>query len=1473
MTDSTHTGNSSNPWNITAVVQPSQDPTSVFYIHPSDANTSQLVSVKFNGAGFSNWKRSMLLSLSAKNKLGFVDGSVVKPVATSVEFKAWERCNDLVCSWLLNNLDESISKSVLFFKTAREIWIDLEEIFGYVSMTQLYSLEQQLSEMTQGNKNVSEFFTEIKTVWDAMNDVDPLPSCTCNKCTCNVTQKVHRMQQDHRLLQFMMKLNDKYANVRGNVLMQQPLPSLSNVFRMFSQEERHQEISHITNSTESLAFLADGKGFPDSSSQRNFKTGNQRPISGYNKGNGNSNGGSVKKGGNYYCTHCKISGHSVERCFKIHGYPPNFKDFKTRKVAVVSVSNDQTSGDSNSASISVAQYQQLMDMLSKNSQSASTSQSAQDSSDHALLAGKICMLATKPSGWLIDSGATDHICSDLSSFHTYEPVLGKSETIVVPDGRHIPILHVGTVQLHKDIILQNVLHIPEFHYNLISVKRLCQDFGCSVTFNTDTCYLQDHLQKELQIPLGKLQGGLYSTAQVLVEEPDSKKSFMTSKTDLSIWHLRLGHLPSNKLKQMSIFSGLKNPASDIICQICPLAKHTRVPFTSSTIKTKHPFQLIHLDVWGPYKVKTYNGCNQFVTIVDDYSRFTWIHLIKARTDCVKVMTDFLAHVETQYKAKVEVIRSDNAPELGQGPMKSLYLSKGILHQTSCSNTPQQNGVVERKHRHLLESARSLFFQSKIPAKYWSETVLCATYLINRSPLQTIQNDTPYFRLTGDQPSIEHLKVFGCLCYASTSVVNRNKFDPRARPCVFMGYSVSQKGYKLLDISSDVLFVSRDVTFHESHFPYHTYSRTTDFPTAIYIPAMTSTHSSFSDTLPTDVLPSEQHTNSPIDFTAHSSPGSTINSDSSIIQDLSPHLSTSTSDPSTTISVPLRKSSRISKPPTYLSSYKCNTVSTNSHWCNLVQVSSDYSKCSIKEPSTYNEAATQPLWIEAMSKEIQALHANHTWDLVTLPPGKKPIGSKWVYKVKLKSDGSLERCKARLVAKGYNQRYGIDYEETFSPVVKMATVRILLSLAANRNWELHQLDVNNAFLHGVLKEEVYMRVPEGIHNPFNLVCLLRKSIYGLKQASREWHAKLVEELLCQGFVQSKNDYSLFIKRSNGLLCIAAVYVDDVILTGDNITAIHDLKAHLNDKFGIKDLGRLHYFFGIEVSHSSAGITLCQQKFANQLLRESGWDFSTSNNKACTTLPVHLKLTNTDGELLTNPETYRSLVGKLNYLTNTRPDLSYTVQTLSQFMHAPRSSHWSALHHTLKYLAATVTQGILLHASDQLKLQAFSDADWASCVDTRRSVTGYILLFGQSPITWKSKKQSTISRSSAEAEYRAMASAAAEVTWVVRLLEELGVNHLKPVTLHCDNQSALYIAKNPVFHERTKHIELDCHFTRDKVLEGLLQLTYLPTRSQLGDVFTKVSPSPLFHSLLSKLGMLPSQFTPPNLREGIDFTAVK
>ncbi|XP_057543521.1 uncharacterized mitochondrial protein AtMg00810-like [Amaranthus tricolor] len=348
----------------------------------------------------------------------------------------------------------------------------------------------------------------------------------------------------------------------------------------------------------------------------------------------------------------------------------------------------------------------------------------------------------------------------------------------------------------------------------------------------------------------------------------------------------------------------------------------------------------------------------------------------------------------------------------------------------------------------------------------------------------------------------------------------------------------------------------------------------------------------------------------------------------------------------------------------------------------------------------------------------------------------------------------------------------------------------------------------------------MRVTLGIPNPHNKVCKLKKSLYGLKQASRQWFQKLAGFLNSRNYQQSKNDPSLFLKKSASNTTILAIYVDDILLTGSNSTEIDSIKRHLDDEFTIKDLGILHYFLGMEASYINEGIVLTQHKFTKDLLQLQHF----SHKPATTPLPLHCKLTNEDPHDFSDPTLYRTLVGKLNFLTHTRPDLAFATQLLSQFMQTPKQSHFDALLHVLQYVNITAGQGILLKGEANLTLQAFSDSDWASCPISRRSVTGYLILLENSPTSWKSKKQSTISKSSSEAEYRAMQQATSEITWLVNLLEELNVTSLKPVTLYCNNQSAMQIAKNPVYHERTKHIEIDCHFTREKLMEGLNLFTY-------------------------------------------------
>ncbi|KAF5455018.1 hypothetical protein F2P56_024637 [Juglans regia] len=368
---------------------------------------------------------------------------------------------------------------------------------------------------------------------------------------------------------------------------------------------------------------------------------------------------------------------------------------------------------------------------------------------------------------------------------------------------------------------------------------------------------------------------------------------------------------------------------------------------------------------------------------------------------------------------------------------------------------------------------------------------------------------------------------------------------------------------------------------------------------------------------------------------------------------------------------------------------------------------------------------------------------------------------------------------------------------------------------------------------------------------NKVCKLLKSLYGLKQASRQWFAKLSTALLDYGFTQGISDCSLFVKKSESSFIALLIYVDDILLASDSLIEIQLLKTFLHDKFTIKDLGELKYFLGLEIARTKNGISICQRKYVLDILEQAG---VLGAKPATFPMESNLKLSSSDPDMYKDPSAYRRLVGRLLYLTITRPDLAYSVQVLSQFLSKPAVSHHQAAIRVLRYLKATPGQGLFFPASSELQLKAFSDSDWAGCVDTRRSVTGFAIFLGDSLISWKSKKQATISRSSAEAEYRALASTACEIQWLLYAMQDLAINHQQPTLVYTDSKSALSIATNPVQHERTKHIQIDCHLIREKLQQNIIKLFHVPSRLQLADILTKPLGSLPFHHALRKMNIL-------------------
>ena len=480
----------------------------------------------------------------------------------------------------------------------------------------------------------------------------------------------------------------------------------------------------------------------------------------------------------------------------------------------------------------------------------------------------------------------------------------------------------------------------------------------------------------------------------------------------------------------------------------------------------------------------------------------------------------------------------------------------------------------------------------------------------------------------------------------------------------------------------------------------------------------------------------------------------------------------------------------------------------------------------------------------------------TWKLVECPTDAIPIGNKWVFLRKYNKLGELLKYKGRLVAKGCAQRPGFDYTDTFSPVVRLETIRAILSIVPSKNLKIQQMDVKGAYLNGTLKEKVYMRQPEGYDDGTGRVCQLIKTLYGLKQSGREWNMELDKRLKEKGFKNLRLDPCAYVRRDGEDLEVITVWVDDLLLFTTNDRIMVKLKEELHSTFDLTDMGEPSKIVGIEITQRADSIIISQTQYIESILRREGME---NANPVSTPLDPNIKLEpNTDNNEPNRSNAYASLIGSLQFLaTATRPDISYAVNKLASYTANPSLAHYSAAKRLLRYLKGTKNYGIIYKANNNVLetsnlFSGYADAAYANA-DDYKSTSGYVFLSNGGAITWGSRKQTTIALSSTEAEYVALSEASREAVWLRHLYGELGYIQKEPITILGDNDGSISMAKNPQFHKRTKHVDIRWHYVRDLVADGLINIVDCRDPDQTADILTKALPRPKHAKHVRELGL--------------------
>lgn len=1024
------------------------------------------------------------------------------------------------------------------------------------------------------------------------------------------------------------------------------------------------------------------------------------------------------------------------------------------------------------------------------------------------------ILQDRATSWYQDCGASQHMTSHREWFVQLHE-LDEPIPIVIGDSTRLDGVAVGNIEMEAfdgqkwyPVVLENVIYVPNLNFNLFSVSQLLDKGHVQkANGNESTFYCQDSNEV---VAMARRKGNLYK----MMLRREEETSLMVQS--IKVWHERLAHQNVKYVRDILKRKGIKyvDDWNNYVCTGCTYGKQHRSAHSNNPKTAKHLLDLVHVDT-GEMNIPSLGGAKYWLMLKDDYSHYRSCYFMKTKSEAPEKIASYLRLVENQLGRRVKSLRSDNGTELKNATMKEMMDKLGIFHTFTNVHTPEQNGRVEREMRTIVEAARAAIHADSLDERLWAEAMNHVIFTINQTGTSNVPGKSPAELWFGRKMKIEKLRPFGCECYVLTQAQKRGKINRKSEKGILVGYDIDSPCYKIYMKEKRDVISSDNVIFDEENIRRR---QGTEI-----------------ETLATEGKPEKQE---------ESSSEAEEEEDNWTTGESAEEESENESETQPPEEEPERRTLRDRRnlqPPPRLRDYELDKRRGGK--------SALTAMIGETEDIPVSEALKDENWRQAMQEEYDSMREMKTWELVDCPEGVKPITCRWV--LRKKADG---RYKARLVARGFEQKEGVDYAETFSPVARHASIRLLLSHAASEKMKLVSFDVKTAFLYGNLEQVIYMNQPEGFDDGSGKVCKLDKSLYGLKQAPKMWNERVTTHFKKKiGLIPTDDDPCIYYNKDKSIML--SLFVDDGLIAGKDEKEIYRLLREISKEFQItysmKAQDKLTYL-GMEIKIGKDGIFVNQPRYTEKILKKMKLEHC---NPASTPIEQGMITKKTDfknDEALPANNNYRESIGSLLYLaTITRPDISFAVNYLSRFCNKPMKSHQAMVKRVFQYLRGTTTAGIYFGGGKELV--AYTDSDFGGDPETAKSTSGVLVMRG-GPVIWYSQKQRLVATSTAEAEYRAAVTAIDDVCWIKRIALELGILESdQPITLKVDNMSAIHMLQNAHEGKATrgkKHIEIPRKYIQQHV-GSTVTLQHVESSKQIADILTKPLNRRIFEMLRSKL----------------------